>query len=153
MPDENRPAAVWAPAEPNPPGLCRRNSLCLPLADIGALVFRYKGQHLQHNVAEESTQQILSPPGVQQGHIQHHNINAFFFGEEPPLLQNFCVVAPQTVDALDIEQIVFFYFSEQLFILRAVKILARLFVLINISVRHPDFPHGDDLPFFVLFSG
>lgn len=96
------------PAEPNPPGLCRRNSLCLPLADIGALVFRYKGQHLQHNVAEESTQQILSPPGVQQGHIQHHNINAFFFGEEPPLLQNFCVVAPQTVDALDAEQIVFF---------------------------------------------
>ena len=140
MPDENRPAAVWAAGRTESPW---------PLPPQ----FRYKGQHLQHNVAEESTQQILSPPGVQQGHIQHHNINAFFFGEEPPLLQNFCVVAPQTVDALDIEQIVFFYFSEQLFILRAVKILARLFVLINISVRHPDFPHGDDLPFFVLFSG
>ena len=61
------------PAEPNPPGLCRRNSLCLPLADIGALVFRYKGQHLQHNVAEESTQQILSPPGVQQEFKQRDN--------------------------------------------------------------------------------
>lgn len=43
-----------------------------------------------------------------------------------------------------------FYFSEQFFVLRAVKIPAGLLVLVNVSVRHTDFPHGDDLPIFVL---
>lgn len=89
-------------------GLCGSDSLRLPLPDVGALVFRHKGQHLQHDVAEEGPQQVLASPGVQQGHIQHRDVDAFFFREEAPLLQYFGVVPPQTVDALDIEQIVFF---------------------------------------------
>ena len=69
------------------------------------------------------------------------------------MLQNFRVVAPQTVDALEIEQIVFFHFSQQLLILRAVKILAGLLVHVNILLRHAGFLQGNHLPILILFSG
>ena len=49
---------------------------------------------------------ILAPPGVQQGHVQHHNVDLFLLGENPPLILNFLIISPQPVDALDVEQIV-----------------------------------------------
>ena len=98
----------WS-AEPHTPRFRRRNALRLPLADIGALVFRHKRQHLEYYVAEKGAHQVLAAPSVQERHIQHHNINTFLLGQNPPLLQNLPIVPPQTVDALNIEQIVFFY--------------------------------------------
>ncbi len=45
--------------------------------------------------------------------IQHHNVDALLLGQHPPLVLNLLIVAPQTVDALDVEQIVFFQFSQE----------------------------------------
>lgn len=85
--------------------------------------------------------------------IQHHNVDAFILCEHPPLLQNFRVIAPQTINALDIEQIVFFHFPQQFFILRAVEILAGLLVHVNILFTNPDFPQGNHLTILILFFG
>ena len=41
---------------------------------------------LMNNIGEKCTHQIFAPAGVQQWHIQHHNVNSFFFREYPPLL-------------------------------------------------------------------
>ena len=87
----------WPP-KPNALDFCRRNTLCLPLPDVGALVLCHKRQHLQHNVTEEGSQQILASPCIQKRHIQHHNVNAFFLCAKAPLLQYFCVIASQKVD-------------------------------------------------------
>ena len=110
------PAAVGAgvalrqgpgrPSKPDAPGLCGGNALGLPLTDAGPLILRHKGEHLEHDVAEEGAHQVLAPPGVQQGHIQHHDVHPPPLGQKPPLLQNLPVVPPQPVDALDVEQVV-----------------------------------------------
>ena len=63
-----------------------RNALCLPLPDVGALVLSHKGEHLQHNVTQESAHQVFATPGIQQRHIQHYDVNALCLGEQPPLL-------------------------------------------------------------------
>ena len=39
------------------PSACR-------LPDVGALVLRHKGEHLQHDVAQESAHQVFATPGV-----------------------------------------------------------------------------------------
>ena len=38
----------------------RCNALRLPLPDVGALVLRHKGEHLQHDVAQKSTHQVFA---------------------------------------------------------------------------------------------
>ena len=73
-------------AEPYPPRLCRRNALQLPLPDVGALVLRHEGQHLQNDIAEKGPHKVFPPAGVQKGHVQYDDVNLFLFGQNPPLL-------------------------------------------------------------------
>ena len=94
------------PSEPDALGLCCRDTLRLSRPDVGALVLRHEGENLQDNIAEESPCQILAPPGVQQGHVQHHDVHPLLFGEDQPLILDFLIVSSQPVDALDIEQVV-----------------------------------------------
>lgn len=138
------------PPEPDALCLCGGDALGLPLPDIGALALGHKGQHLQHDVAEECAHQVLAPAGVQQRHIQHHDVNALFLRQHPPLFQNFRIVAPQPVDALDVEQIAFFQFPQQAFVLRAVKVLAGLPVRVDVFLRNRPLPQGDQLPVLPL---
>ena len=77
---------LWRPAEPYPSGLGGRNSLRLTLTDIGTFIFGDKGEYLQHNIAQKRAHQILPLSGIQQRHVQYHNVNAFFFGQYSPLL-------------------------------------------------------------------
>ena len=77
---------LWRPAEPYPSGLGGRNSLRLTLTDIGKLILSDKGEYLQHNIAQKRAHQILPLSGIQQRHVQYHNVNAFFFGQYSPLL-------------------------------------------------------------------
>ena len=108
---------------------------------------------MKHDVTEKSSHQILAPAGVQQGHIQHYDVDALLLGKNPPLILDFFVVASQPVDALGEEQIVRLEFSDQLFILRPVEILARLFIHKNVLLRDGHFPQGDKLPILVLLTG
>lgn len=71
-------------------------------------IAKNEGQYLQDNIVEECSHQIFAPVGIQQGHIQYHNVDALLFGADSLLLQNLLVVASQAVNAFDIEQIVFF---------------------------------------------
>ena len=64
----------------------RCNALRLPLPDVGALVLSHKGEHLQHDVTQESAHQVFATPGIQQRHIQHHDVSTLCLGEQPPLL-------------------------------------------------------------------
>ena len=132
----------WS-AKPHALGFCRRNALCLTLADVGALVLRHKGQHLQDNIAEEGPHQVFAPAGVQERHVQYYNVNALLLGQNPPLFQNLPVVAPQPVDTLDVEQIVRLQLFNQLLILGPFKILAGLLVQKDVFLRDGQLPHGD----------
>ena len=117
----------------------RRDPLRLPLFDVGALIFRHERQHLQNDITEECPHQIFASPGIQQGHIQYHDIDPLFLGQKSPLILDLLIISPQTIDALDIEQIVFFHFTDQPLVCRSFKILARLFIQIDISLRDTNF--------------
>ncbi len=145
-----RERSGW-PAEPDTSRFRRRDALRLPLPDVCPLVLRHEGEHLQDDVAEKGAHQVLAPAGVEQGHVQHHNVHALLLGENPPLFQNFAVVAPETVDALDVEQIVFFHVPHQLLVLGPLEVFSRLLVHENVPLRDGHLPQGDDLTILVLF--
>ena len=130
------------PAEANPPGLGRGDALCLALAEVSPLVLRHEGEDLQDDVAEEGAHQVLAPPGVQQGHVQHHDIHPLLLGKQTPLVQNLPVVAPQAVDAVEIEQIVPPELPHQALVLGAVKVLPRLLVGEDVPRRDIQLVHG-----------
>ena len=52
-------------AELYPLGFCSGNSFSLPFPDIFTFALCYKGQDLQYEVGDESSQQILTAAGVQ----------------------------------------------------------------------------------------
>lgn len=141
---------AWGPSEPDTPGLCCGDTLCLPLFDAGSFVSGDKGQKLQHNVAEECSHQILAPACIQQGHIQNHDIHLLRLGQNLPLAKDFLIIAPKTVDALDVEQIVFLQFADQTPVGRTVEILARLLVYVNVRIRYACLSHCDALAVLAL---
>ena len=96
--------------------------------------------------------QVLAPPGVQQWHIQHHDIHPLLPGEVPPLLQNLPIVSPQTVDAFDIKQIVFFHPPDHPPVLGPVEVLPRLLVHKDALLWHKA-TQGLQLAGLVLLGG
>lgn len=137
-------------AQMNSPCTCGSNALRLPLADVVSLVLCYKGQHLQYNVAQKCAHKVLTAPGIQQRHIDPTDIYALLFGQNPPLNLEFLIVTPKPVNALDIEQITGFQFAQQLLILRANKVLAGLFINVNMLVFNANLMQGDQLSILVL---
>ena len=83
---------------------------------------------MQHNVAEERTHQVFSSPGVQQGHIQHHDVNSLVLGQHSPLDLNLLVVTPQPVNALDVKDVPRFQPAHHALVGRTVKVFTALFV-------------------------
>ena len=73
----------------------------LALLDVFALCLRHVVQKLKNDVRNQGSGQIASLPGIQQGHIEHHNIYLLLFRKNPPLLQNFIIVSAKPVDALN----------------------------------------------------
>ena len=108
---------------------------------------------MQNNVAEECPHQVLAPAGVQQGHIQYHDVNALFFREDTPLFQNFAIIPSQPVDALDVEQIARLEFFHQLLVLGPVEVLAGLLIHKDVLFGNSHFAQCDQLAILVLFPG
>lgn len=50
-----------------------RNAFRLPSADIFTLRLGYIAEKLEHDVGDQGPGQVTPLPGIQQGHIQHHN--------------------------------------------------------------------------------
>ena len=128
---------LWSP-EFHTVCLCRRDAFRLTDADILALVLCHKGQDLQHDITDECAEEVFSVAGIEQGHIQHHNIDLFLFRQNAPLFLYLFIVPAEAVDALDVEQIAFFQLSEQFLVGRTVEILSRL--LINIQIPLGNLP-------------
>ena len=74
------------PAKFDAPRLCGGDALCLTLADIFPLCLGHIGEELQNNVRNEGADEVVFPAGIQQGHIQHHNVDLFLFRQKAPLL-------------------------------------------------------------------
>ena len=76
------------------------DALRLSLPDELPLCLGHIAEQLQDNVGDQGPGEISVLPGIQQGHIQHHDGCALLLGDDPPLLQNFVVIPTQPVNAL-----------------------------------------------------
>ena len=66
------------PPEAHPPlGLGRGDALRLPLPDELPFRLGHVAQQLQNDVGDQRPGEILVFPGVQQGHVQHHDGRPF----------------------------------------------------------------------------
>ena len=140
-------------AEADAAGFRRSNALRLQLAYVVSLVLRNERQNLQDNIAEKGSHKVLPAPGVQQRHVNHADVHALVFGQNSPLILDFLIVPAKAVYALDVEKIVFFQFFHQLFVLWPLKILAGLFIHVDIFLRDIDFSQSNQLAVLVLVSG
>ena len=120
---ENRPRGKRS-AKPHTPQSGSGDTFRLSLFDVGALILSDKGKDLQYDVAEEGSHQVFPSAGVQQGHIQNHDVNSFLFREIAPLILDFLIIASQTVNAFDIEQIVFFHSAHHAPVSGAVEVFS-----------------------------
>ena len=143
---------TWRSAEADTSGFRSCNALGLPLTDVSALILRYEGQHLQHDIAQKGSHQVFATSGIQKRHIQHHDINPLVLSQNPPLLQDLSVIAPQAVNALDIEQIVLLESTQHLFILRSLEVLAGLLIHENVLLWNLKLPQRNHLPVLILIS-
>ena len=84
------------------------DALRLSLPDELPLCLGHIAEQLQDNVGDQGPGEISVLPGIQQGHIQHHDGCALLLGDDPPLLQNFVVIPTQPVNALDHKGITLF---------------------------------------------
>ena len=131
--------------------LRRRNALGLPLVNELALELRHIGKQLQDDIRDQRTRQIPAFSRIEQRHIQHHDGRAFFLCNDAPLLQNFLIIAPQTVDALDNKRIAVFQFAHQPSVLRPLEVLSGLLVHENCSFHNSKASQRNQLPLRVLF--
>ena len=134
----------------NAPGLCRGNALHLPLADIFTLCLRDIAEKLENDVGNERSGQVPALPGVQQGHVQHHNGGFTLFGDKRPLVQNFCVIAPKAVDAFHHQYILCPQDPHQLPVTGPVEVPSGQFLHYNVFLRNAKVPHGGQLARLVL---
>ena len=84
------------------------DALRLTLMDELPLCLGHIAEQLQDNVGDQGPGEISVLPGIQQGHIQHHDGCALLLGDDPPLLQNLIVISAQAVNALDHKGITLF---------------------------------------------
>ena len=141
----------WPSTKLNASRLCRRNALCLPLPDEFALRLRNIRKKLQNNVCNQCARQIPILPRVQQRHIQHHDGRALFLCNDAPLLQNFLIISPKAVDALDHKRIAVFQFAHQPSVLRPLEIFPGLLVHKNCGFHNSKPSQRNQLPLLVLF--
>lgn len=139
-------------AELYPPSFGGLNAFFLPLANIGSFILCYKRQNLKYDVAEKRTNEIFSSASVKKRHIDDHDIYPLFLCENAPLFLDFLIIAAETVDALDHEEISGTEFSDEFFVLRPVKIFAGQFVHVYIFRWYAVITHADLLPVFVLIT-
>ena len=81
-PDRRQPSEIHASR------LCRRNALRLPLLDELAFRLRHIAEQLQHDVGDQRADQVLALAGIQQRHVQHHDVCAGVLRDLLPLLQD-----------------------------------------------------------------
>ena len=103
----------WPPPKLNAPRLCSCDAFCLPLMNELAFGLRHIRKQLQNDVCNQRPRQVSTFSGIQQRHIKHNDCRRFFLCNDAPLLQNFLIISPKAVDALDNKRIAAFQFANQ----------------------------------------
>ena len=111
-------------AETDASGFSGGDALSLALADVLALGLGYEGQDLKHQVGDEGAHEVCVTAGVQKRHVDDANVYTQCFRKHAPLLLNLFLVAPQSVDAEDVEEVTPLQLSEHFLICRSVEILS-----------------------------
>lgn len=139
-------------AELDAPGLCRCDSLGLPLFDEGSLRLGNIAEQLQHDIGNQSSGQIPVFRGIQQRHVQHNDSDALF-RQLPPGLQDLVIVPSQAVNAHDGEGVSGFHAILQPQPDRPVHVPAGFLLADDVRRKDPGFFHGFRLPVEVLVLG
>ena len=126
------------------------NAFRLALTNVFPLVLCGKGKDLEHKIGYERAEKILVLSGVEQRHVQYQNVHIHFLGKQSPLSLYFFIVSSQPVDAGDADEVARSEPAEHGPILRTVKVLAGLFIHIDVVFLYGMFFHGHDLTVFVL---
>ena len=142
----------WGSSEANASGAGGGDALLLTAAYVFAFVLRGEGEDLQNEVGDEGAHKVLALPCVEQGHVEHADIDVKLLGEEPPLLLDLLIVAAQPVNAEDAEQVAGAELFDQSAVLRTVEVLAGLSVEEDVFVGDALFMEGDFLSVVVLFG-
>jgi len=91
---------------------------------------------LQDEISHKPARQVLPlhpGAGVQQGKVQHHNVYLLLLGNHAPLFQDFIVVAPQPVNAQNVQHVPTPQAPEHTAVGRTLKVLAALLVDVEIA--------------------
>ncbi len=121
---------------PYPPRFRGGDALGLPRPDVLPLLLRDISQDLQNEVGHKPARQILAlhpGAGVQQGEVQHHNVRLFPLGNDAPLFQDLVVVAPQPVNAQNVQHVPAPQAFEHTAVGRTPEVLAALLVGVKIA--------------------
>ena len=128
--------------------------MSLPFFNVGPFGFSNERKKLQDEICNKLPDQSTGfVRRIKERHVEDADIHAFDFDEDSPLFKDILIVPAETVDALDVEQVVFFHAPNEAAVLRAVKILAGLLVHKDVCLRDAHLAHGDHLAILVLFSG
>lgn len=106
---------------------------------------------MQNQVGDESTHQILALPAIQQRHINDADVHILLLGQDASLILHLLIIAPQSVDALNVEQVARLQFFHQLFVLGTVEILAGHLVHGDYTMNHVQgCAHGCKFPCYAF---
>ena len=133
--------------------LCSGNALRLSLSNKISFRLRHIREQLKNNISDQRSGQIPSLSGIQQRHVQHYDGCLFFFGDNPPLLNDLLIIASEPVNTLDYQNIIAFQLSDQFSVLWAIEVFTRLLVNKNADLINSELSHCDELAIFILLTG
>ena len=109
-----------------------RNSLGLALSYVVALYMRDVRKQLQHQIGDELARHIpVLVPGIEQGHIEHHDAGTPALRDVLPFSKNLVVIPSEPIDALDHDRIARFEAPHQPLVPRALEITAARLVCVD----------------------
>ena len=73
------------------------------------------------------------------------------FCDDAPLLKDLVIVSPQTIDALDYQGVVLFYFSDKALVILPFEVLSRLLINKKMLILYTELMQCYELALFVLF--
>ena len=73
------------------------DAFCLALFDVFPFALSDKAEDLKHQIRDEGAHQIFSVAGIQQGHVDHADVDADILCQGTPLILSFFIVPAQSV--------------------------------------------------------
>ena len=108
---------------------------------------------MQYDVRDEHVRQPVAVVArVEQGHVENNYGSAALLREQPPLLQNLIVIAPESVDALDDDHVFWSERSKETLVFGTCKVFAARFVHEHVIPIDAELCKRVELPVEVLVA-